>query len=196
MQIDNMIIIPEDGIETLYKNVLQDGVAWTGLTGTVIIQRESDSKYWNNSNEAWEVGSVENDLTESKPGKYDFTNSGEIFTTPDSWDVTWELLDGATVVYAESETFSIVNGIAPDKQKVRDAMALATEESASGGSVDEKLDNISNSTSSIDSILIAINTIESTISQYTPMDKVILRNNLRLLMDKLDVRKTSSIISE
>lgn len=55
------------------------------------------------------------------------------------------------------------------------------------------VDNISVDTANM---LVAIANMSATIDQYTPMDKVVLRDNLRLLMDKIDARKTSSIISE
>jgi hypothetical protein len=242
-----MKTIPSTIPPVFAREILNTGIGWTGLTVTAVIQRSSDSKYWNETSNDWQVGTVSNAVTAIGQGLYKIVTDAAFFGTPFTGQVTvlWTALNGATTVHTGGEEFTVApktpatiaaGDIATDAITAASVKADAVTKIQVGlatgtnlATVDTVVDSIKAKTDTlpaspaavgsamtltsaydkakddvltplavvdtvVDSIKALCVSIENTLITGTAMDKVVLRNNLRLLMDKIDKTKTSQIV--
>ena len=99
------------------REILENGIGWTGLTVTAVIQRSSDSKYWNETTDEWQVGTQSNAVAEAGQGLYRIAVDADFFATAftGTIKVFWTALDGAATAHTGGEEYLVV---ASDTDKV------------------------------------------------------------------------------
>lgn len=198
-------IILTDRDHLFSYTVINNGIGVNNLIYNLTINRILDNKYWNGT--SWQVGEISIELTPRGKGNYyTFATYTSFFENGSAYfgqglRLTHYAKDVDNVTYIDYiEDVDCGNGTPINQQTVRDSMALASLVEVQPESIDSAIALIKVDTNQlllkVSDVDTDIANILATLTQYTPMARVVLRDNLRLLMDKLDIRKTSSIVSE